>query len=191
MLIENPAEFYALCRQLRDEWDPLSLTEHHLVEDIAVCRWNLGRMEALISRSNLQSAWMHLAFKHPSEFRTEKGTIRLPEFGDRYELSMNRALAGIQRHQASIERSYYRALDALQKLQTSRGKDPTTATYDRHMRPEETNHPPEQIKVAAMGAGTGAAAAVGPAEPGRKPATPARRRFGNAWLHVSGLPEDV
>jgi len=42
-----------------------------------------------------------------------------------------------------------------------------------------------------MGAGTGGAAAVVPAEPGRKPATPARRRFGSTWLHVSGLPEDV
>jgi hypothetical protein len=120
LLIENRAEFTRLCVEMYDEWNPLSPTEIHLVEDMAVTRWKQRRLELLESNCYLQMEQTHIAYKDPMEFRTEKGTIRLPNFVHKQEENCVRMLNTIQRHQARLERSYYRALEGLQRLQAKR-----------------------------------------------------------------------
>ena len=90
-------------------------------------------------------------------------------------------LNGIQRHQSLIERSYYRAMSALEHVQEMRRK--------RMPKPAEQPAQPEEPKLKVMTAGAGAGGWGIEIQP--EPKRAVRRRFGNAWLHKSGLPEDV
>jgi len=164
----------------------MSPTEAHLVEAIAVTQWKMGRMEALISSSNMQSAFMHLAFKNPEKYRTKKGTISFPDLThNEHEQKIQNLLNGIQRHQGALERSYYRALDTLERIQEMRRRRTPEKPAEQPEQPVQ----PEEPKLKVMTAGAGGGGWGIEIQQEGKPAT--RRRFGNAWLHKSGLPEDV
>src|SRR5260370_26033084 len=114
MLIENPAEFRELCQSLYEEWQPMTPTEGHLVEHLAVAQWKMGRVEALISSSNLQSTFMHVALSDKNQYRTKRGRISLPELVHyEPELKVQAVLNGISRHQTALERSHRNALATL------------------------------------------------------------------------------
>jgi hypothetical protein len=134
-----------------DEWQPQTPTERFQVEQMAVIQWKLGRLDAAESSAILQSTEFHLAFKNLEEFKTEKGAIRLPNMICKRE---NEALRNIDRYGQMIcrlERSYYRALETLQRLQDRR---------ERKARRLHQTTPAEvevvealELKVAAAGAG--------------------------------------
>ena len=89
---ENPEEFQQLCDGLEAEWQPQSPTESALLEKMAIAQWKLARAE-----------------------RRETG-VR-----DRYrEENQEIALELLAKFQERFERSFYRALRELQKLQKSR-----------------------------------------------------------------------
>src|SRR5215471_9977042 len=124
LILENPAEFDRLFAELMEEFQPQTPTERFQVEQMAVIKWKLGRLDAAENSAILQSTEFHLAFKNLEEFKTEKGFIRLPEMICKRETE---ALRNIDRYGQMIcrlERSYYRALEILQRLQDRReGKE--------------------------------------------------------------------
>ena len=178
MLLEDRADFQQLCKDLFEEFQPMTPTEAHLVETIAVNQWKLGRMEAVISCTNLQSVYMHLAFKNANQYRTEKGTIRMPDFTtykpERVILPM---LHSIQRSQSQIEKDYYRALAALEHMQNLRRQRMPKPEAQPIAKPEPVEEKP---KVMTAGAG-GWMIEI---EPVDKPLA-TRRRFGNTWVRKS------
>ena len=164
MITENRAEFDKLCQDLYDEWRPLTLTERHLVEDMACCRWKLGRMETLISKSNLQSDFIRLALKNFGEYKTGSGTLNtltIPRLATQREVDLQKILAGYERQQGALERAYYRALDHLLHLMKLRGQHP-----ELHQDPGVLSVPnvvpPAPPKAAVMAVGSSRPAAPKP-----------------------------
>ena len=176
MLIEDREDFRQLCKDLFDEFQPMTPTEAHLVETIAVNQWKLGRMEAVISCTNLQSVYIHLAFKNQNKYRTERGTIEMPDFTmHKPEQVILPMLQSIQRSQSQIEKDYYRALAALEHMQNLRSQ--------RMPKPVEEAEPaPAKPKVMTAGAGGWMIEIEAqPAQPIAK-----RRRFGTTWVSGAG-----
>jgi hypothetical protein len=163
LILEQWPEFRQLCADLMDEWQPQTPSETFQVEQMAVIRWKLGRLDAAESSAILQSTEFHLAFKNLEEFKTEKGAIRLPEMICKRETE---ALRNIDRYGQMIcrlERSYYRALEILQRLQDRReGKQ----RRQRRTEPAgiEVVEAPA-LKVAAAGAATAEQAVTEAAQP--------------------------
>jgi hypothetical protein len=123
LILEQWPEFRQLCADLMGEWQPQTPTERFQVEQMAVIQWKLGRLDAAESSAILQSTEFHLAFKNLEEYKTEKGAIRLPEMICKRETE---ALRNIDRYGQMIcrlERSYYRALETLQRLQDRRERN--------------------------------------------------------------------
>jgi len=144
LILENPAEFDRLFAELMEEFQPQTPTERFQVEQMAVIKWKLGRLDAAENSAILQSTEFHLAFKNLEEFKTEKGFTRLPEMICKRETE---ALRNIDRYGQMIcrlERSYYRALETLQRLQDRRERK------ERRLPP--TTPAPVERKAAAAGA---------------------------------------
>jgi hypothetical protein len=145
LILEQWPEFRQLCAELTEEWQPQTSTERFQVEQMAVIQWKLGRLDAAESSAILQSTEFHLAFKNLEEFKTEKGFIRLPEMICKRETE---ALRNINRYGQMIcrlERSYYRALETLQRLQNQRER--------KERRRPSTNQPEVEVAMAASAAG--------------------------------------
>jgi hypothetical protein len=175
LILEQWPEFRQLCAELMEEWQPQTPTEKFQVEQMAVTQWKIGRLEAAENSATLQSTEFHLAFKNLEEYKTEKGTIRLPEMICKRE---SEALRNIDRYGQMIcrlERSYYRALETLQRLQDRRER--------KERKREQTNPAPVQLKVAAAGA-----AAAQPQAESANP-LPTAREFEGGNVHASALPD--
>jgi hypothetical protein len=159
LLIEHPEEFRSLAAELYEEWQPRSSTEIHLVEQMAVCRWRMGRMEAINSSACLQSTICHLAYKDPEKYRTRKNTFSFPNAFDHVdEVTTQRMLNLFSLQQTRLERSYYTALEALQRLQELREKkESEMATRPKVETPEEAaaEEKPEKPKVMVAAATQG------------------------------------
>jgi hypothetical protein len=146
LILEKSSEFDQLFAELMEEFQPQTPTEDFQVEQIAVIKWKLGRLDAAENSAILQSTQFHLALKKLEEFKTEKGAIRLPEMICKRETE---ALRNIDRYGQMIcrlERSYYRALETLQRLQDRRKRE------ERQV-PRKNSAPVEIPMVAAAGAG--------------------------------------
>jgi hypothetical protein len=144
LILEQWPEFRQLCAELMEEWQPQTHTERFQVEQMAVIQWKLGRLDAAENSAILQSTEFHLAFKNLEEYKTEKGTIRLPEMICKRETE---ALRNIDRYGQMIcrlERSYYRALETLQRLQNHRER--------KERRQPGTNPPEVEVAMAASAA---------------------------------------
>jgi hypothetical protein len=178
LILEQTPEFDQLCAELMEEWQPHTPTEKFQVEQMAVIQWKLGRLDAAESSAILQSTEFHLAFKNLEEFKTEKGFIRLPEMICKRETE---ALRNIDRYGQMIcrlERSYYRALETLQRLQDRR---------ERKERKREQTNPAQLQQVKVVAAGAAAAATHSQAESANPVPTACGFEGGNA--HSSALPD--
>jgi hypothetical protein len=119
-IAERHPEFEQLCADLEAEWDPQTHAERFLVEQMAVIQWKLGRWEAVESAAMLQSTTVCLAFHDFEEYKTEKGTVCLPDTVDKREERVNRTLDRYSQFICRLERSWYKALETLQSLQDRR-----------------------------------------------------------------------
>ena len=108
---EDETEFDELRARLRSEHQPINTTEDILVNELAENFWRLRRTRALEAR-----AWQ-------------------PENLDAW--TDNGLLALIQRSMAAAERSFFKALTALQKLQKARGFVPSENTAEEDLAPPE------------------------------------------------------
>jgi hypothetical protein len=112
---------------------------------MAITQWKLGRMDAMESSALLQSTQFCLAFRNLEEYKTEKGTIRVPDLICKKEAEANRTLDRYSQWITRLERSYYRALETLRRLQDTRKREERQA-------PGKTPAPVEIPMVAAAGA---------------------------------------
>jgi hypothetical protein len=145
-IAEKFPEFHRHCAVLFEEWQPKTPTEQFLVEQMAITQWKLGRMDAMESSALLQSTQFCLALRNLEEYKTEKGTINLPNLICKRETEADRTLDRYNQIITRLERSYYRALETLQRLQKSRESKERQA-------PHKNSAPVEIPMVAAAGAG--------------------------------------
>jgi hypothetical protein len=76
MMEENP-KFQDLLHDFVAEWNPATLTEEDLVEQLAVNKWKLARYEAAESQACTQSTLVHLSLKGPLDYkRTPRGSLK-------------------------------------------------------------------------------------------------------------------
>jgi len=134
---EDPQEFHRLCDDLEVEWHPQSRTEQFYVEQMAVSKWKLVRME--VGEVNIFT-------------NANSGKSQLPLL-DRFWQA-----------EARLERSYARAQHELERLQNSRRQpDPQPEepapppAAEAESAPETTSATPP-----AATAGTATAAAAPP-----------------------------
>ena len=114
LLMENHHEYHALLKDLHSEWQPATVTEQDLVEQMAVNKWKIARYEAAESQACMGSATIHLAVR-----KIEGKSI---DPASRVEAAAERRIAGFSQLIARLERSYFRALQFLLRLQDLRRK---------------------------------------------------------------------
>jgi len=117
LLMENHHEYHALLKDLHSEWQPATVTEQDLVEQMAVNKWKIARYEAAESQACLQATVIHLALKNCKKAAPEPGGST-----SRHEAAAERRIAFCSRQIARLERSYFRALQFLMRLQDRRLK---------------------------------------------------------------------
>lgn len=128
LFIEKGTDFRELCESLAAEYCPMSPTESCLVEDMALSRWKLARLEAIENSLCLQSAMVHVAYADPLKFRTGRDTILIPSvLRAKAEQVTAHQLDVIGRQQARLERSFHRAHDTLLHIQALHGRPNTGA----------------------------------------------------------------
>ena len=111
---ESKPDFYGLCDDLEDEWQPQTRTEQFMVEQMAVSQWKLTRLE--IGEVSLYT-------------QSLDGRAQLP------------LICKISALQARLERSYFQAMRQLEHLQTSRR---LRAAQQRQAAREEPTTPPQE-----------------------------------------------
>ena len=177
--IENRADFDALAADFHAEWQPATITEHDLVEQLCVNKWKLARMEHVESQACMLSALVHLALKSAP-------TNATPNLDAKSEKAAAASLNRVSQHIARLERAYFRALTALTRLQDRRLKKlPKQTGYSRPA-PEPdpaTEQQPEELKIAATATSTAALVTV--------PILLSRTRLGHSPLPPSGFPDGV
>jgi hypothetical protein len=117
---EDAGAFARLARRLRDELRPEGPVERLLVERVAVCAWRLRRLlgvEAAV-----------FAEQQKDHFETDRGV----GFAFVKDAANADAFGKLSRYEAAIERSLYKALHELERLQARRaGQDvPPPAALD-------------------------------------------------------------
>ena len=168
MLIEDREALNALYNELVEDLNPLTASQYQLVEDMAVNRFKLARMEAVISCASLQSAYFVMGLRDRNEFINSEGKIAMsPYTMSDTERKKLQALGALQRQQNSIERQYQNSLKTLLYLQ--------------ELQQKKMKQPPAPPKEKAMAAGAGWGGAIEFEHPESKPAATATR-FGNTWI---------
>src|SRR5215467_4838517 len=105
LLMENHHEYQAQLKALQDEWQPATITEHDLVEQMAVNKWKIARYEAAESQACLQSTVVHMALKN--------ATLKPNQIASRDEAAAERRIIRFSQLIARLERSWFRALQFL------------------------------------------------------------------------------
>ena len=177
MVIEDRQAFDALCQELHEQWQPLTPSEIHMVEQMAVSRWKSARMENLVSSMNLQSAFIHLSFQDIARHRNKKGNVIVPDLvRNEPEIRMLRLLDAVQRHIMSLERSYRQAMQTLMQLQELRRQK-----QERFEQAKQADEAREQAIEKVMAAGAGAPFSYDvEARSQSKPASKVTR-YGETW----------
>lgn len=109
---EDPAELQAMADGYHQEWQPATSLERFLVDSLVRAEWLLQRLSRIEAE-----LWTHqIADVRSSSFGRldEKSPL-----GDIYSRNYDR-FARLQRRIDSTERSYYRALQQLQRVRASR-----------------------------------------------------------------------
>ena len=128
---EDPNEFARVFENLANEFQPQGPLEEQLVERVATCMWRLRRLcgiEAGIFQYEIKSIESYNA--DPTRYGKEKAVTLGAAFrGDAIRVS---AISKLSRYEAAIERSLYRALHELQRVQAARenGQQPPSIAVD-------------------------------------------------------------
>jgi hypothetical protein len=143
--VEDTTELRQLCADYFAEWQPKTQTEIDLLEQMAITKWKLARAETTEGTASLQSSLVCLALRDFNEFVTEKGTVHMPDVVNKHEKQISNELDQIRNHISRLERSWFRALETLQRLQDRRIK--------KDRQPQPPAPAPEAPKVHAAGSG--------------------------------------
>jgi len=113
---EDPAELEAMAAGYHEDWQPTTYLERFLVDALIRAEWQLQRLARL--EAELWANEMEKARAFTFSPLNEKAPI-----GDVYHRNCDR-FTRLQRRIDSTERSYYRALNQLQRLRASRDAEP-------------------------------------------------------------------
>ncbi len=125
---ESAKEFQALRTQLGETLQPLGALEEELVERVLMCMWRLRRayrVETSIYAQKFQE------FDDPLVLRLGQVVAKDSKLGHIYENAMT-AIDKVTRHETTYERSMYKALHELERLQKARAGEyvPAPAVAD-------------------------------------------------------------
>ncbi|MBI3320109.1 MAG: hypothetical protein HYZ89_05940 [Candidatus Omnitrophica bacterium] len=119
---EDPDQFQDLLHDLLDQYQPVGLHEHQLVEDMVVARWRLRRFRLLDTgfyQMRLEASAQYAEQNHGEDL---SDAVRLAYA---VQGQWTTILASMSRCEARVERSFYRALHELQLSQARRAaQDP-------------------------------------------------------------------
>ena len=137
---ENPDDLAALRKSYRKLYRPANQTEHFLVDRMILATWRLMRLTALEPRivdvhhqngeSNalrnreLLDMFREIIRRKPSQPSTETAQLAFADpVAHAYirDSEHGNTVSKLARYQTALERSFYRALSQLQKLQLLRG----------------------------------------------------------------------
>ncbi len=114
---EDPAEFAGVLENLVDELRPQGPLEQQLVERVAACMWRLRRLYR-VEAGIFQYEITKIESDNASEYGREQAVTLGAAFrGDAVRVS---AISKLSRYETAIERSLYRALHELQRIQAAR-----------------------------------------------------------------------
>ena len=118
LFTENPQEFRDHLAAFSEEWQPATRTERELVEQMAIDQWKIARYEGAESRACEQATLFSLCYRiQQGEPDTNKHDLITSR-----EAAAERAVTRWGQTIARLERSYYRALNYLLRLQELRRK---------------------------------------------------------------------
>src|SRR3954451_4250801 len=126
---EDEVFYNEILHGLQDEYDPATTQEEMLVHQIAEHHWRLLRARTMetgcfdLSMHTFQADYGEAADKHGT---LAAGTV-LASGMVRLEHQFNK----INRYEASAERSYYRAIRELTRIQKARKQEPATEQADQ------------------------------------------------------------
>src|SRR5262244_3631832 len=129
---EDEAEFHAILDDLQDTFKPANRAEVILVRQMALAAWRMDRA------NHIEGAFFHFEIKSDADMRDQY----FPDL-DLYgklayimqDESNGRKLSTLVRYQAHFERSYHRALSALERLQAKR----TATVRERPLKQQQTS----------------------------------------------------
>jgi hypothetical protein len=114
---EDRPEFDRLCDAFETEFQPVGPTEESLLENLVASKWRLGRARKEETGFFVKRA---LELEHDSqEYREAARNTRLAIIVDLDSAGPN-TLAKISRYEARLERSFYKALSELRRIQSQR-----------------------------------------------------------------------
>ncbi len=142
---EDQPEFDRLCNAFETESQPIGPTEESLLENLVAAKWRLGRARKEETGFFMKRA---IELEHESqEYREAARSTRLAIIVELDSAGPN-TLAKISRYEARLERSFYKALSELRRIQSQREPvEPPTAkqtqSEDHPAPPPATSVPPE------------------------------------------------
>ena len=142
---EDQPEFGRLCDAFETEFQPIGPTEESLLENLVAAKWRLGRARKEETGFFMKRA---IELEHESqEYREAARSTRLAIIVELDSAGPN-TLAKISRYEARLERSFYKALTELRRIQSQREPvEPPTAkqthSEDHPAPPPATSVPPE------------------------------------------------
>jgi hypothetical protein len=114
---EDRPEFDRLCDAFETEFQPIGPTEESLLENLVAAKWRLGRARKEETGFFVKRA---IELEHESqEYRELARNARLAMIVDLDSAGSN-TLAKISRYEARLERSFYKALSELRRIQSQR-----------------------------------------------------------------------
>jgi hypothetical protein len=138
---EDRPEFDRLCNAFETEYQPVGPTEESLLANLVAAKWRLGRARREETGFFVKRA---IELEHDSQqYREVAGNTRLAIIVDLDSAGSN-TLAKISRYEARLERSFYKALSELRRVQSQREPlEPPTAkqTQSEDQPPEPTPSP--------------------------------------------------
>ena len=126
---EDSVAFAGVLENLVDEYQPQGPLEEQLVERVAVCMWRLRRVYR-VEAGIFQYEITKIESDNASEYQETQAVTIGGAF--RRDASRAGAISKLSRYEAAIERSLYKALHELQRVQAARenGQHPPSIAVD-------------------------------------------------------------
>jgi hypothetical protein len=126
---EDPVAFAGVLKNLVDEYQPQGPLEEHLVERVAVCMWRLRRVYR-VEAEIFQYEIANIESDNAKDYLETQAVT--PGGAFKRDAGREGAISKLSRYEAAIERSLFRALHELQRVQAAReeGQQPPSIAVD-------------------------------------------------------------
>ena len=137
---EQRPEFDRLCDAFEAEFQPIGPTEESLLENLVAAKWRLGRARKEETGFFVKHA---IELEHDSQqYRELAANARLAMIVDLDSAGPN-TLAKISRYEARLERSFYKALSELRRVQSQR--EPIEPAVAKQTQSEDQTPDPQPV----------------------------------------------